>query len=148
MKRIINFRKSRLILASILGVLLLSLASCTKTIDFLQSSVVPAATGDVKINTDGNDNYTIELKIVDLADVSRLQPPKKSYVAWMRTDRGETIKLGQLDSSTGFMSKQMKATIETVSSYKPVEIYITAENSSDAQYPDDLVVMTTGSFSL
>lgn len=148
MKTNIHYRKARLITASIFGVLLLSLSSCTKTVDFLQSSVVPAAKGTVKIHTDNNDNYVIDLRVVDLADVSRLEQPGNSYVVWMKTDRGETVKLGQLDSSTGFMSKQMKASLATVSSFMPVEIFITAEYNSDVEYPDRVVVLTTGGFTL
>ena len=113
---------------------------------FLTSSVVPAAQGFAKVKRDNNKNYVIKVEITDLADVSRLQASKVSYVVWMETDQERTENLGQLDSSSGFLSKQNKASLETVSSYKPTKIYITAEENTNAQYPGDKIIMSTDRF--
>jgi hypothetical protein len=113
---------------------------------FLISSVVPAAQGYAKVKRDNNKNYVIKVEITDLADVSRLQASKVSYVVWMETDQDKTENLGQLNTSSGFLSKQNKASLETVSSYKPSKIYVTAEENTNAQHPDDRIIMSTDRF--
>ncbi len=122
-------------------VLILSSASCTQKNDFLNSSVVPAAIGTVKVKQDKNKNYAIEVAIVDLAEVERLS--KQTYVVWIETESGKAENIGQLKSSTGFLSKQHKATLETVTSFKPVRLFVTAEDGIDVRYPDNRVVLTT-----
>lgn len=133
-----------------LGILLASVifmfTSCEKKLKFLNSSVVPAAKGTVKVKQDNNKNYVIKVEIVDLAEVERLQPEKQTYVVWMETDSGNKENLGQLKSSTGFLSKQHKANLETVSSYKPVRIFVTAEHDINVQSPDRKVYLTTDTF--
>ncbi len=132
------------------GILMLSvmflIASCSSTESFLNSSVVPAATGKVKVKQDGNKNYVIKVQIDDLADVERLQSSKDTYVLWMETDRGNNENLGQLKSSTSFLSKQHVASLETVTSYKPVRFFVTAENGKDVRYPDSVEILETRTF--
>ena len=122
------------------------ITSCATSESFLNSSVVPGATGTVKVKKDGNQNYLIKLQVEDLAAIERLQTSKEMYVVWMETERGIFENLGQLNSSTGFISKQRKASLETVSSFKPVKFFITAENEKDVRYPDQEVILTTDKF--
>lgn len=129
----------------VIGITIL-FTSCAQKMQFRNSSVVPAATGYVKIKQDKNTNYSIKLEVLALADVERLQSSNVSYVVWMETDLGRTENLGQLNSSSGFMSKQMKATLETVSSYKPTIIYITAEENTNVRIPGNNLVLTTDRF--
>jgi hypothetical protein len=123
-----------------------SLSSCTKKIAFLTSSIVPAARGYVYIKTDKNKNNVIDVHLTELAEVQRLQPARQTYVVWMLTDRDITKNIGQIKSSTGMMSKQLKASFETVSSFKPVKIFITAEDNADIQYPGSQIVLETDKF--
>lgn len=144
-KRTLSVVKNILFLALIAGVLN-SFSSCAVKSKFLSSSVVPAAHGDVKVKTDNNNNYVIEVTIDNLAEVERLQTSKNSYVVWMETDQGRTINLGQLNSGSGFLSKRLKASLETKSSFKPARIFVTTEENSNVQYPDNEVILTTERF--
>lgn len=133
-----------------LGILVISVilifTSCKKKVRFLNSSVVPAAKGTVKVKQDNNKNYVIKVEILDLAEVERLQPEKQTYVVWMETDRGSTENIGQLKSETSFLSKQHKASLETVSSFKPIKIFVTAEHDINVQNPDREIFLTTSRF--
>lgn len=137
------------ILLSIFTILIVFLInSCATSVSFLNSPVVPAARGTVKIKQDKNKNYTIQISLTDLAEVTRLQPPKLTYIVWMVTDRELTKNIGQLKSSRGIMSKQLKGSFKTVSSDKPVKLFITAEDDASVQYPADQVVLSTDRFQL
>lgn len=122
------------------------LASCSKKIDFLTSSVVPAARGYVKIKSDKNKNYDIQIQLLDLAEVQRLQPSKQTYVIWMVTEEDLSKNIGQIKSSTGILSRQLKASFESVSTLKPTKIFITAEDDPSIQFPGTQVVLSTDKF--
>jgi hypothetical protein len=146
----ITQKSNQLTKNSFIGILLITImffvASCASSHSFLNSSVVPGAKGKVKVKTDNNQNYVIKVQIDDLAEVERLQTSKETYVVWMETEKGNTENLGQLYSSTGFLSKRHTASLETVSSFKPVRIFVTAENGLDVRYPDSVEVLTTDKF--
>ena len=122
--------------------------SCATNISFLNSTVAPAARGSVKVKSDNNKNYVIQISLTDLAESTRLTPSKLTYIVWMVTDRGLTKNVGQLNSSKGFMSKQLKGSFKTVSSDKPVQVFITAEDDAGVQYPGTQVVLSTDKFQL
>ncbi len=121
-------------------------ASCAQTVKFQNSSVVPAAQGNVKVKQDDNNNYRIVVSIKDLADIERLDPSKKTYVVWMETRQGNTENIGQLKSSSSILSSQKKATLETVSSYEPLRVFVTAEHGTNVRYPDNQVILSTETF--
>lgn len=130
----------------IMVALMFLITSCATSESFLNSSVVPGATGNVKVKKDGNNNYNVKVMIEDLAQVERLQTSKQTYVVWMETEKGNRENLGKLKSSTGFMSKQHTASLEATSPYKPVRIFITAENEGNERYPDQNEILTTDTF--
>lgn len=127
-------------------IITVSLNSCSKKIAFLTSSVVPAARGTVKIKKDNNNNYDINIDLFNLAESKRLEPPKQAYVIWMETNENLMKNIGQINSSTGFLSQKLKANFNTVSAAKPVRIFITAEDDATVQYPGMQVVLSTDRF--
>lgn len=141
-----NTFTKRIFLGIFAIMLLFSLESQAKKYSFLVSNVAPAARGYAKVTRDNNRNYVIKMKISNLAEVQRLDPSKLSYVVWMVTDREETKNIGQVDSSTKFMSKKLKASFETVSPFTPAQIFITTEDDASVQYPSSQVVLTTNRF--
>jgi hypothetical protein len=133
--------------AGILAILLIfSFTSCAKKITFLNSSVVPAAQGTVKIKKDNNKNYSIQIEVFNLAEPERLQPPRKMYVVWMSTDKDITKNIGLIKTSTKNFSKKLQASFESVSSFKPTKIFITAEDDPNIQKTDSEIVLSTDRF--
>ena len=117
------------------------LSACAKKVTFPDSPIVPGAEGYVKVKEDKNDNYSIEVNVTHLAAPERLSPPKKIYVVWMETEGNRVENIGQLNISSGLFSSTRKGSLETVSSYKPSEVFITAEDNSNIQYPGIHVVL-------
>jgi hypothetical protein len=144
-KKLFNLTKN-IFLGILVAGMMIPITSSAQKIKFMTSSVVPAAEGYTKVKRDNNKNYVIKVEIKDLADVDRLETSSVSYVVWMETDQGNTENLGQLNSSSGFLSKQNTASLETVSSYKPSKIFVTAEEFTNAQYPGNELILSTDRF--
>ena len=125
---------------------MLILGACAKKMSFQTSSVVPAAKGSVKVKKDNNSNYQIKVFITDLAKPDRLQPAKNMYVVWMQTDGNGIKNIGQIKTSTSLLNKKLKASFEAVTSFKPVKIFVTAEDEAAVQYPGSQVILSTNDF--
>ena len=139
--------KSNYIFLGILALLVLSITSaCSRKANFQTSSVEPAARGSVKVKKDKNHNHQISISLLNLAEPERLQTPKKVYVVWMITDENMTKNLGQIHMGTKLFSKTLKGSFTTQSSFKPVKIFVTAEDEADIQYPGMFVVLSTDNF--
>ena len=126
-----------------MAIFLFPIASCAQRTKFLISTVTPAAKGTVKVSKDSNKNYRIKIHIVDLAEPSRLSPSKSAYIVWMVTEENTPKNIGQIKTSTAFLSNKLKADFESVSVEKPIKIFITAENDTSIQYMYSEVILTT-----
>lgn len=132
------------VISFVLAATLLLLApSCAKKMVFARSGVVPAAVGSVKVKKDKNNNHTIQVSVSNLAPASQLSPPREAYVVWMVTESNGTKNIGQFTSSSGLLSKALKASLKTVTSFKPKSFFITAEDDGTVQYPVHPMVLTT-----
>lgn len=129
-----------------LSVVTLSFSACAKKTSFLSSSVVPGAEGSVKVTNDNNKNTVIKIQIKNLAEPERLQPPRKQYIVWMVTDNDLTRNIGRIKTSRTMFNKRKEGSFETISSFTPVKIFITAEEDADVQYPQGVEVLSTTNF--
>ena len=120
--------------------------SCARKISFQTSSVVPAAEGSVKVKKDKNNNYAIDLNVIRLADPKRLSPPKEIYLVWIDTENNGPKSIGQLKTSSGMFSSALKSSLNTVTAFKPVRIFITAEDNATVLYPGSQTVLYTSNF--
>jgi hypothetical protein len=146
MKTITLKTPKRIFSIALIFILVLSLASCSRKISFQTSSIVPAAEGSVKVKKDNNNNYSIDLNVIRLADPKRLEPPKSTYVVWIETEQNGSKNIGSLNTSSSMFSKTLKSSLKTVSPFKPVSLFITAEDNADIQYPGSEVVLRTDRF--
>lgn len=125
------------------ALLMLLLSSCSRKLHFARSMVVPAAEGTVKIKKDNNKNYSLDIDIRNLVESDKLVPPRKTYVAWIETDQDRNKNIGRLNSSSGLFSKTLKASLNTVTPFKPEKVFVTAENDAEISYPNGEVILTT-----
>lgn len=115
--------------------------SCSNKTFFLQSSVLPAATGYVEVSRDKSENYIIKMDLKNFAGSERLDPSNLTYVVWMVTAREAAVNIGRISTNNN-----LNASFQTLSSFRPVKIFITAEEQENARYPGSIVVMTTDRF--
>jgi hypothetical protein len=145
MKTQMNLTGKNVILLSVLTLLFVA---CSEKVVFLNSAVVPAAEGSVSIKKGNNDNYNIDLSVKNLADPSRLTPPRAVYVVWMETTQSGVQNIGQLKTGTHGLSQMMSSSLETVSPHQPTGFIITAEDDAIGSYPGMTVVLKTATIVL
>lgn len=143
--KLMGLTKNLFLIISIV-VIVLSFSSCATKANFLSSTFVPAARGGVTVSKDLNKNYQIKVKLYNLAEANRLDPPRRMYLVWMEAGRGNVKNLGQITSKTGFLSKSLNANLKAVSSSKPSKIFITAEDDPTIQVPMSQIILTTSDF--
>ena len=128
-------------MTAILVTIVIGLTSCTRRIYFVTSSVVPAAKGSITVKNDKYNNYIVQMTKTNLAAIERLQPASNRYVVWFESDLGISRNVGKVVSSD-----ILNVSFETVSSFKPTKVFITAEEDEQTLYPGSMVVLTTARF--
>ncbi len=117
----------------------LALSSCTPKMSFVTSTIVPSATGDVKVKKDKNKNYVINVSVQNLADPQKLSPAKSTYLVWIESKNDPVQKLGKITPSGRALQGSLRATTTS----EPTDVFITAEDNPDLQYPDGRIILTT-----
>lgn len=115
-----------------------ALFGCAKTVELPPSSDLPAATGEVKVSKDDNNNTRLDLKVQHFAPPQRLQPPKSLYVVWVKTPNGEMHNVGQLN-----VNDDLEGELKATTPYEVFVVVITAENFATVTQPSQQVVLTT-----
>ena len=78
-----------------------------------------------------------------VADPQRLSPAKSTYVVWMNTEQNGTKNIGQVTTSSGMFSSTLRSSLKTVTTFKPVGFFITAEDNANIQQAGGQVVIKT-----
>ena len=114
---------------------LILLTSCATIHKFPVSNVEPAANITAKITKDKQNNYVISISANYMASVDRLTPPMKTYVVWIVTKENGVTNIGQMKSKNA-----KKNTLDTLSTFEPLEIFITAENEGNISTPSGIEI--------
>lgn len=114
------------------------ITSCATTVKFPVSELTPASDITAKIKKDKQDNYVITIKAKYLASPERLLPPKQIYVVWMDTRKNGINNIGQLK-----VKNAQKSSLETLTAFEPVEIFITAEDEGTISAPAGMEITRT-----
>ena len=138
-----NILQRRILYAAIAIFTIFSLGSCAKKIVFPVSTVLPAASAAVTIKKDKNGNYAINLNVKHMASPDRLQPARKIYVVWIDTSQKGTENMGRIA-----ISKSLKGSLRTSTPFKPMVVFITAEDDTNVKFPGMQVVLRTKFFEL
>lgn len=92
---------------------------------------LPAAVGEVSFTRLAGSGTAVEVRVENLVEPDRLNPPGYAYVAWVRTGReGPPSNLGFL-SLRGDSSGELRA----LTALDCSELFITAEATGDAERP-------------
>lgn len=139
MKKTLPMKDAFKVLSFVFAAVLIS--ACSSNIVFPTSEVVPAAEAVLKIDENKSNNYELQLEVQNLAEPERLTPPRRNYVVWMVTKKHGTINIGNLK-----VNRKNKAELETVTPYKPIRVFITAEDGDKVVLPSTQVVLDSGEF--
>jgi hypothetical protein len=114
---------------AIIGIIAL-MTSCASTTKFPVSQATPAADITAKTKKQGKPNYLVTITANSLAASERLVPPKKIYIIWAVSEAGVTRNAGHFTQKNAVSS-----TYKALFPYKPIEIFITAEDEEGVCEP-------------
>lgn len=122
---------------ALLGIITLT-SSCVSIAKFPVSPLVLAADITAKFKNQGKLNYLVTNTAINQADSERLDPPKEIYIIWAVSEAGVTRNLGY------FIQQNAEKSIYRASfPYKPMEVFITAEDEEDLCKPIGVEISRT-----
>lgn len=110
-------------------------ASCSTSKTFPVSDIAPAAEITVKQKTNTNDNNEITVKAKYLASPGRVSNNATAFVVWLVSEENGIKNIGALYNENGEDSE-----LETISSFKGSEIFITAEEEAGISQPQGVEI--------
>ncbi|MBN2484811.1 MAG: hypothetical protein JXB34_02440 [Bacteroidales bacterium] len=111
------------------------LTSCSSTVKFPVSQLVPAADISAKVQKQGGTNYLVVITANNLASSERLSPPRKYYIIWVVSESGATRNVGHFRQKNAIQT-EYKASFP----YKPAEVFITAEDEEALCQPTGIEI--------
>ncbi|MFP4598873.1 MAG: hypothetical protein ACLFVJ_11510 [Persicimonas sp.] len=121
------------------GALILG-AGCATTTDYdlTAGEETPAASGEVKIKEDDNNNLRLDVEVDHLPNPGNLAAGLNTYVVWLEpTGADRMVNLGQLEIDEDDRTGKLEATTP----YRNFNIYITAEETGQPSQPSDRMIM-------
>lgn len=125
---------------------MLLFSSCSKRISFPPSAVVPGVEPQAKVKKTDDGDYRISLDVNHLVRPEQLSPPKNHYVVWINTEDQGLKNIGELKNRSGMFANTRRASFERTIGFKPTQIFVTSENSTDVQFPGDQTVFRSETF--
>ena len=122
----------KILLSAVMVFLMTSCATVTK---FPVSNVEPAADITAKVKKDKQNNFEITITAKYLASAERLTPPKNTYVVWIVTKDNGINNSGLLKNENAKTNS-----LKTLTSFEPLEIFITAEDSGSVTTPNGIEI--------
>lgn len=107
---------------ALLGAIVI-ITSCSNTVKFPVSQQTPAADITAKTKKQGKPNYLVTITANNLAASDRLDPARNIYVIWAVSETGITRNIGHFTQKNA-----VKSTFKASFPYKPIEVFITAED--------------------
>jgi hypothetical protein len=135
-----NIRPRNAVTAFVVLILII-VSSCATKINFPASPVVPAAEPKAEVKKNREGAYVVKLDVANLALPERLTPSKRNYIVWVNTESQGVRNIGELKNRSGMFANRGKASFEGSIAVKPTQIFVTAENRSDLQFPGDHTVL-------
>lgn len=101
------------------------------------ASVVPAASGTVRVQKDKNNgNMQLDIKVKSLAKPANLTPPESMYVVWIRPNGGQAQKAGVLS-----VDNNLAGELNAITTAKSFDVFITAEQSEGVSTPSGTEIL-------
>ena len=119
-----------------------SKSTTTTTATPMTPKSTPESKSQLLVKRDANNNYVIQIDLINLAKLNKSIPTKGAYMVWMLSDNNSTTNLGIITNEMLDLSKNSKPVFEGITKLKPLKVFITEEDNAAAKKPGQNTVWT------